>query len=73
MRLFGLDLTSGIDLKARRRIEDLFELTDEIINAYNEINEKYVQQIYRKYKQLKEKYEKLEKNTKCSSACVAKN
>ncbi len=44
--------SNSIDMKARKRIEELFEITDEIINAYNEINEKYVHQIYRKYKQL---------------------
>lgn len=46
--------SNSIDIKARQRIEELYELTDEIINAYNEINEKYVNQIYRKYKQLQE-------------------
>ena len=46
--------SKSIDTKARKRIEELYELTDEIINAYNEINEKYVHQIYRKYKQLQE-------------------
>jgi RNase P subunit RPR2 len=46
--------SNSIDIKARKRIEQLFEITDEIINAYNEINEKYVNQIYRKYKQLQE-------------------
>lgn len=50
---------NSVDIKARKRIEELFELTDEIINAYNEINEKYVSQIYRKYEQLKEANKKL--------------
>jgi len=30
---------NSIDIKARKRIEELYELTDEIVNAYNEINE----------------------------------
>jgi len=46
--------SNSIDIKARQRIEHLYELTDEIINAYNEINEKYVNQIYRKYKKLQD-------------------
>jgi Mg2+ and Co2+ transporter CorA len=46
--------SKSIDVKARKRIEQLYELTDEIIDAYNEINEKYVYQIYQKYQQLKE-------------------
>ncbi|MBL8086406.1 MAG: hypothetical protein JNN26_27500, partial [Candidatus Obscuribacter sp.] len=57
--LFFLTAANSIDIKARKRIEELFELTDEIINAYNEINEKYVNQIYRKYEQLKEANRKL--------------
>jgi len=57
---FYLFLASkSVDLKARKRIGELFELTDEIINAYNEVNEKYVSQIYRKYKQLQEINKKL--------------
>jgi len=52
--------SNTIDIKARKRIEQLYELTDEIISAYNEINEKYVNQIYRKYKQL----QKINKNLK---------
>ena len=44
----------AIDVKARKRIEELYELTDEIINAYNEVNETYVSKIYRKYKQLQD-------------------
>jgi hypothetical protein len=51
--------SKSVDLKARKRIGELFELTDEIINAYNEVNEKYVSQIYRKYKQLQEINKKL--------------
>ena len=50
---------NSVDSKARKRIEELFELTDEIINAYNEINEKYVSQIYRKYEQIKAANKKL--------------
>jgi len=46
--------SNSIDIKARKRIEQLYELTDEIVNAYDEINEKYIHQIYRKYQQLKE-------------------
>ncbi|CAF1435681.1 unnamed protein product [Adineta steineri] len=46
--------SKSVDTKARKRIEELYELTDEIINAYNEINDKYINQIYRKYKQLQE-------------------
>jgi RNase P subunit RPR2 len=49
----------SVDIKARKRVEELYELTDEIINAYNEINEKYVHQIYRKFKQLQEINKKL--------------
>ena len=51
--------SNPVDFKARKRIEELFELTDEIINAYNEINEKYVSQIYRKYEQIKDANKKL--------------
>ena len=56
--------SNSIDMKARKRIEELFELTDEIINAYNEINDKYVSQIYRKYEQLKEVNKKLQDTLK---------
>lgn len=51
--------SKSIDVKARKRIEELYELTDEIINAYNEIDEKYVNQIYRKYKRLQNENKKL--------------
>ncbi|UJR23277.1 hypothetical protein I4U23_026294 [Adineta vaga] len=54
-----LSASKSIDVKARKRIEELYELTDEIINAYNEINEKYINQIYRKYKQLQDVNRKL--------------
>ncbi|CAF3782049.1 unnamed protein product [Rotaria socialis] len=51
--------SKAIDIKARKRIEELYELTDEIINAYNEVNETYVNKVYRKYKQLQEVNKKL--------------
>ena len=51
---FWRTASGSIDVKARKRIEQLYELTDEIISAYNEINDKYVNQIYRKYENMKE-------------------
>lgn len=51
--------SKSIDIKARKRIEELYEITDEIINGYNEINEKYVHHIYEKYQRLKERHRKL--------------
>ncbi|CAF1216457.1 unnamed protein product [Rotaria sp. Silwood1] len=52
---------SAIDIKARKRVAELYELTDEIINASNEINETYVNKIYQKYKQLIAVNKKLKK------------
>ncbi|CAF1196646.1 unnamed protein product [Rotaria sordida] len=52
---------SAIDIKARKRVAELYELTDEIINASNEINETYANKIYRKYKQLIAVNKKLKK------------
>ncbi|CAF4663683.1 unnamed protein product, partial [Rotaria sp. Silwood2] len=50
-----------IDIKARKRVAELYELTDEIINASNEINETYANKIYRKYRQLIAVNKKLKK------------
>ncbi|CAF3694673.1 unnamed protein product [Rotaria sp. Silwood1] len=41
-----------IDIKARKRVAELYKLTDEITNASNEINEIYANKIYRKYRRL---------------------
>ncbi|CAF1179590.1 unnamed protein product [Adineta ricciae] len=56
--------SKSIDVKARKRIEELYELTDEIINAYNEIDEKYINQIYGKYKRLQDVNKKLKEQLK---------
>ncbi|CAF3743593.1 unnamed protein product, partial [Rotaria sordida] len=42
----------SIDIKARKRVAELYKLTDEITNASNEINEIYANKIYRKYRRL---------------------
>ncbi|CAF2854466.1 unnamed protein product [Rotaria sp. Silwood2] len=49
----------AIDTKARKRIEELYELTDEIINAYNDVNDTYSNKVYQKYKQLQQVNKKL--------------
>ncbi|CAF1477411.1 unnamed protein product, partial [Rotaria sordida] len=41
---------SAIDIKARKRVAELYKLTDEITNASNEINGIYANKIYRKYR-----------------------
>ncbi|CAF4265156.1 unnamed protein product, partial [Rotaria sordida] len=43
---------SAIDIKARKRVAELYNLTGEITNASNEINEIYANKIYRKYRRL---------------------
>ncbi|CAF3907349.1 unnamed protein product [Rotaria sordida] len=51
MYLFFLP-SIAIDIKARKRVAELYKLTDEITNASNEINEIYANKIYRKYRRL---------------------
>ena len=67
--LFWCIASGSIDVKARKRIEQLYELTDEIISAYNEINDKYVSQIYRKYENMKELNRQLQRKL-ASHHCV---
>jgi hypothetical protein len=58
---FPLDLESGsVDHKARKRIEELFLLTDEIIETQKQTQATYDSRLYRKYKQLKEINKKLQ-------------
>ncbi|CAF4616574.1 unnamed protein product, partial [Rotaria sp. Silwood2] len=51
----------AIDIKARKRVAELYKLTDEITNASNEINEIYANKIYRKYRRLLSVNAKLKK------------
>ena len=58
-----------MDHRKRSRMEELYSLTDEIINRQHETNYKYDYKLYRKYKQLKEINRKLQEkiiNQHCS-------
>ena len=51
---------SAVDRKARKRIEELFVLTDEIIQTQKDSKKIFDTKLYRKYKQLKETNKKLQ-------------
>jgi len=66
--IFNID-TKSIDRNRRKRIEELYLLTDEILNEQNNHNYKYDYKLYKKYKQLKEINKRLQEkiiNQHCS-------
>jgi len=52
--------TGAIDYKARKRIEELFSLTDEILRERSYETVRYDKKLYKKYKEVKEMNKKLQ-------------
>jgi hypothetical protein len=58
-----------MDYKSRKRFEELYLITDEIVNGHDDMNYKFDYKLYRKYKQLKEINKRLQEkiiNQHCS-------
>jgi len=65
---FSIDIKS-MDYKSRKHIEELYLITDELINRHDDMNYKYDYKLYKKYKQLKEINKRLQEkiiNQHCS-------
>jgi len=70
----SIDIKS-MDYKSRKHIEELYLITDELINRHDDMNYKYDYKLYKKYKQLKEINKNLQKkiiNQHCSG-CMCHN